>query len=106
MWVCFNDAFVSAVEDRNDPARLCVRARKQEHLERLFPDIEVLQLPTTDYVFRVFVSKADFATLVADRIEHIDYPNFKNSVRDEGLHELYEDFWELHYAYQNDATGL
>jgi hypothetical protein len=37
VWIAMTDSFVSAVQDRNDPSRLVVRARKAEHLERLFP---------------------------------------------------------------------
>jgi hypothetical protein len=100
MWLCFNDAFVSAVQDKDDPDRLCVRARKREHLERLFPGHEILTPPTRDYAYRVFVSKKEFADLLATRIGDIDYTNFKNSVRDGPLHQLYVDFWELHHRYQ------
>lgn len=46
MWICLNDAFVSAVQDRNNPNRLCVRARKREHLERLFRTPGSLPFPT------------------------------------------------------------
>ncbi|WP_445504809.1 hypothetical protein [Microvirga sp. G4-2] len=106
MWICFNDAFVSAVQHRDDPNRLCVRARKREHLQRLLPDAEIIEIPNRDYACRVFVSKKEFAELVTRRINEIDYPNFKNSVRDDGLHDLYADFWELHYRYQQRKGDL
>jgi len=101
MWICFNDAFVSAVQDYNDPNRLCIRSRKREHLQRLFPHAEIIEVPNSDYACRIFVSKTEFAEVVTRRVEKIDYPNFKNSVRDRGLHDLYASFWHLHYRYQS-----
>jgi hypothetical protein len=100
MWICCNDSFVSAVQDYHDPNRLCVRARKREHLQRLFPNAEIIKVPNTDYACRVFVSKKEFADLVTQRIEEIDYPNFKDSVQEPGLHDLYASFWQLHYRFQ------
>lgn len=100
MWICFNDAFISAVADPKTPGVLKVRARKREHLEKLFPGNKILASSRTDYAFRVFVTKQEFAKLVNDRIMAIDYDNFKDSVIDEKLHDLYADFWQLHYFYQ------
>jgi hypothetical protein len=34
----------------------------------------------------------------------IDYTNFKNSVQDDQLHDLYSDFWTLHYRYQHTTA--
>lgn len=106
MWVCFNDAFVSAVQDRNNPDRLCVRARKREHLERLFPKMDIIVVPNRDYACRVFVTMAQFADLMTRRVQDIGYPNFKDSVREDGLHDLYADFWELHWSYQEEDNRL
>ena len=100
MWIAMTDTFVSAVQDRNDPSRLVVRARKAEHLERLFPDREVTITPEADYVARVLVPRDEFVKVMARRIEEIGYDNFKASVDDERLHDLYADFWSLHRRYQ------
>ena len=98
MWICFNDGFVSAVEDWNDKSMLRVRARKREHLE--FLNVEIQQDQGTDYKFRCFISKESFADIVKQRILNINYGNFKSSVKDYSLHNLYAEFWELHYDYQ------
>jgi hypothetical protein len=98
MWICFNDGFVSAVEDWNDKSMLRVRGRKREHLE--FLNKPIAENEGTDYKFRCMVPKAEFAELVKQRILNINYGNFKNSVGDPKLHDLYADFWELHYIYQ------
>lgn len=105
MWIAMNDAFVSAVEDRNDPTRLVVRARNPEHLRRLFPSHDVVTTPSADYIARVFVSRDEFARLVADRIGKISYDNFKMSVDDQNLHGLYERMWSLHRSYQQKLAA-
>jgi hypothetical protein len=75
-------------------------------LKRLFPDAQIIEIPNRDYACRVFVTKQEFAELLNRRVGGIDYPNFKNSVRDHGLHNLYADFWELHWSYQQRAGQL
>jgi hypothetical protein len=102
MWFCFNDGFLSVVADKHDPARLLVRARRKKDLLNVFgPHIEIVKNAGTDYRWRTFVDRKMFAALVASRIESIDYPNFKNSVPDRDLHDLYMDFWNLHHRYQS-----
>lgn len=101
MWICLNDAFLSAVQDFHRPDVLMIRSRKREHLRRVFPDAEILTIPTRDYAFRVFVTKAEFIDVMTRQVDGIDYPNFKASVRDKGLHDLYLDFWSLHREYQD-----
>jgi hypothetical protein len=100
MWICFNDAFISAVESETDPTVLKVRARKRKHLKTLFPKKEIYSSEDTDYRFRVFVSRKAFARVLLDRVWDIDYTNFKDSVEDKQLHDLYASFWTLHWKYQ------
>ena len=103
MWVCFSDAFVSAVQDRKDRNRLIVRRRKEGHLHTLFPSREILLTPEADYAARVFPTRAEFASVVNERIAQFRYENFKASVTDSDLHNLYADFWLLHRQYQEMA---
>lgn len=104
MWICFNDAFVSAVEDKNDRNMLKVRARNVEHLEALFPGKEIIVTYDSDYIARVVVSKKEFAKLVAKSVEGINYGNFKDSVLDEDLHNVYAKFWGIHWNYQRKLS--
>ena len=100
MWLCFNDGFLSVVVDKKDPARLMVRSRRRADLVAVVgADAEIIETPNNDYRWRSFVSREQFAKIVADRVSRIDYSNFKNSVSDHDLHELYMDVWSLHYRY-------
>jgi hypothetical protein len=103
MWICLRDGFISIVQDRTSATRVCVRARRREHLERLFPEQPVFMSEYTDYRWRVFVTKKTLAALLADRIDALNYTNFKESVADAELHDLYLDFWTHHRAYQDRA---
>jgi hypothetical protein len=53
-------------------------------------------------VARVFVPRDEFMRVIAKWIEEISYGNFKDSVDDERLHDLYADFWNLHRRYQEE----
>lgn len=103
MWLCTRRGFVSAVQDFNRPEMLVVRARKREHLERLLPDEEVVDLPSRDYAHRIFVKRDAFKALLQREIDALSYHNFKDAVEDDGLHDLYLDFWQLHLRYQHLA---
>jgi hypothetical protein len=105
MWICMDSSFVSAVQDRDDPEGLVIRARSKKHLTRLFPGKAIAITPEADYVARVFVTKVEFAAVVSQRIEAISYDNFKNSVRNHRLHQLYTEFWGLHWRYQKDEEA-
>src|SRR5689334_20118875 len=101
MGSCFNNIIVSAVADRHNPKRLLVRARRREHLENLFgKDAAILVDAGTDYKYRMFVDRSALADLTNKTLMSISYDNFKNSVEDDALHDLYSDFWELHYDIQ------
>lgn len=105
MWICFNDGFVSAVQDRERPRSLVVRARNRRHLAQICPGYEVVMSPAADYACRAFISKTEFAEILADRVAEIDYSNFKASVRDRRLHDLYANFWYLHAEYQREVPS-
>ncbi len=106
MWLCFNDGFLSVVADRNDPNRLLVRARRRRDLLDVCGNgVEVLKDVGSDYRWRTFVDRRAFSELVANRIDNIGYTNFKNSVKDTDLHEIYVQFWHLHYRYQDQDKG-
>ena len=106
MWIAWNDAFLSIVVDKNNSDRLWVRARRRIDLENVVGrSAEILETPERDYRFRASLSRPQLKELVCDRIDRLDYGNFKDSVRNEDLHDLYAKMWELHWAYgQSDPA--
>jgi hypothetical protein len=102
MWICFNNAFVSVVQDRDKPGYLLVRARRKAHLTKLFPKAKITETPKRDYRWRVSVPPLYMADLVAKHIIGIDYGNFKDSVKEDALHDMYSLWWGDHHRYQTD----
>jgi len=100
MWIFLNDAFLSIVADRKNPARLLVRARKLGDIERVFPTAIVNVTPTADYLYRAFLPRADVAHAIVERLSKIDYPNFKDSVINPERHDDYFDVWLTMYRKQ------
>lgn len=94
MWVCLNDAFFSIVRTGDLPeGHLLVRARRKGDIERYFPDAKVTRTPGRDYLFRAVIQEVQVAVVMAETVEAIDYDNFKDSVRDDNLHEAYFRVW-------------
>ena len=100
MWICLNDAFLSIVADQVHPGYLLVRARRQGEIEKVFPDAIVLGNVGSDYRYRAFIPRSQVALLLVERLEAIDYGNFKNSVRDADLHDAYYQIWRTMVRYQ------
>ena len=100
MWICFNDGFVSVVKDKLNIDELVVRSRRKEILEQLFPGNKITTLTVSDYKYRTYCSKENWSKIMIDRIEDIEYTNFKDSTTDKDLHTLYADMWMTHYQYQ------
>lgn len=101
MWIMRNDGFVSVVKDWNTADGLVARARRKEDLISLFPDKEVVELDFSDYKYRAFVSKKEYADAIHKRIMEIEYHNFKDSVPDEDLHNFYLGVWKLGTFYED-----
>lgn len=98
MWIITNRGLLSVVADKHDPTgdRLLVRARQREFLADLVePLTEVFEDQEADYPYRCFMSRADFMDLLAVEVAGVDYPNFKNSVRDDVYHALLSKVWSI-----------
>lgn len=100
MWICFNDGFVSIVNDFSNENMLLVRSRRRDILEKLFPKENIVEGAGTDYKYRMFVEKEKVVEVIKQRLLNITYGNFKNSVVDNDLHDLYGTFWYNHFMYQ------
>ena len=100
MWICLNDAFFSIVQSDKEPEKLSVRARRKGDLERYWPSATVVELPNRDYAYRAFIPREQVASVISGALAQIDYPNFKNSVRDPALHQAYARVWGTLYDLQ------
>lgn len=100
MWVFFNDAFLSIVEYNDDPDFLLVRARSEGDIERVFPEAEVSKTPDADYLYRTVLRRAEVAAAIAQRALDINYPNFKNSIKNPPYRTACADIWSVMYGYQ------
>ena len=104
MWVCLNNSFLSIVENKKDKNQLLVRARRKGDIEKTFPDTNIIEDGGTDYKYRALVPRDLVADAMHDSIMNINYGNFKNSVKDDNLHNAYADFWATMYALQMDGN--
>jgi hypothetical protein len=99
MWIVTNKGLVSVVRDRNDPNTLLVRARQDGLLEEMIKEAglnaRVWQDEYADYPNRAKMSTIDFTDLLYAQVRRIDYPNFKNSVKNSKLHALYSRVWSV-----------
>ncbi|MGB0873678.1 MAG: hypothetical protein ACPGSE_00345 [Synechococcus sp.] len=107
MWIFLPDGFLSVVADNDDPnsSRLLVRARKREHLTRVFPGCKVLTMMGSDYGFRAWIDRQHVATTMARRLEDLAYGNFKNEVEDDHYHDACLGVWQEMRDFQDRSPN-
>ena len=93
MWLMFSNCFLSIVRKDCGEAELLVRARRRGDIERMFPSAKVTEDTKTDYLYRAVIHKAEVMEKIDTMIDGIDYPNFRDSVKDRELHDAYLDVW-------------
>jgi hypothetical protein len=105
MWIFMNDGFFSIVEDKKNPHRFSIRARKKGDLERVFlvKPAAVLETTESDYRFRIFLPKDIVAKRMAEEIESINYTNFKDSIpkEDKDRYSIYAKVWHVMFDWQD-----
>ena len=103
MWLFTNIGFFSAVLEGSDEPRIVVRVRVREDLSRLIGlylksrSVEIVELENRDYPYRIFLSQAEWARIVSELAEDIDYGNFKDSVAKQDGHtraHIYGRVWQ------------
>ena len=100
MWICLNTGFLSVIADK-DPAKLIVLARRKRDLLSTFGEnFTIVETTDRHYRWRVFIDRESFKAVVAGQIDAINYTNFRNSVKDKDLYEMYREFWLIHRQYQ------
>jgi hypothetical protein len=100
MWVLTNQGWLSAVKHRTKENCLILRARNLQALSDHFPISEIKYTPKADYFWRTEISPEQFLQVLQVEVGCIDYPNFKNSVKDVNLSDAYHDTWYLGFEYQ------
>lgn len=96
MWLCLSDAFLSVVHKDCDADELLVRARREGDIETVFPDADVRKTVGNDYLYRAVIKRSVVAEAMTRlAMESIDYPNFKNTVRDNKLHSAFNRIWHV-----------
>jgi len=77
MWTFTKDGFFSAVQNNEDRARMRVRARRREDLERAFPGSKIIDLKESggqfDYRWHLDVARGEWVDYVAEAAMDIDY---------------------------------
>jgi hypothetical protein len=97
-----NDAFLSVVNKGDKPNTLRVRARVRGDIERVFPDADVWNNKDADYAFAADVDRDLVSKTIAERIDNIEYNNFKNSVKEHDRHIVYLKVWSVLHDFQID----
>lgn len=86
MWLFTDFGFFSAVQHRDDPTKVMVRARARADLQSLLDrndfvgDVDIVTTPAADYPYRIVVDKTDWTAAVARAASSVDYDNFKGAV--------------------------
>lgn len=93
MWICGYDFFLSIVSKDCAPDELLVRARRPGDIEKIFPEARITEYDCADYLYRAVLPKIRVIAAIATEIEDIDYGNFKNTVKDNKLHNAYLRIW-------------
>lgn len=95
MWIFLSNSFLSVVADNKDVdgPRLLVRARRQGHIENVFPNAEVQETPNADYAFRAWITRDQLKQAMMSEIDNMEYTNFKNSIDDPHYHDACLEAW-------------
>jgi hypothetical protein len=93
MWIMLSDCFYSIVAKDCGPNELLIRARRKGDIEKCFPDAKVIMNTSGDYLYRAIAPRDEVAAAIGAKIRDIDYPNFKDSVQDQALHDAYVAVW-------------
>ena len=101
MWLYVSNGFLSIVAHRNQSDDLIVRARNPTHITSLFPNAQVVHMPTADYPYRTILRRNFVEETVACYVKNIGYDNFKASIDDFEYHDACIDIWRTMWTYGN-----
>ena len=99
MWLFLSDGFLSIVAHRSRPNHLLVRSRKRDHLTSIFPEADYFYLEYSDYPHRAVIERELVAKIISERLNDIDYDNFKNSIDEQKYANSGNKIWELMFDF-------
>jgi len=107
MWIFTSRGFVSAVQHRDDPDCIIVRARTRAHLEaflgpHLVPANRITEDMEADYRWRATVTRRTFELCLSAEASAIDYPNFKDSITERAYVDAAHEVWSVMWGMQKD----
>lgn len=115
MWIFTNNAFISAVQDRNNRDYVHVRGRFKGDLERFLKDThkdvgrymnKIAHTPDADYAYRVSIPWQIFSAALIASAAHINYPKFKPSIEEPWRHDMALRVWNITYEEQEEQKNL
>jgi len=106
MWIMLSDCFLSFVNKDCGADELLVRARRAGDIEKCFPNAKVTRTTKSDYLYRAVIPRMEIALAIGQRIDDIDYPNFKDSVQDGSLHAAYVSVWHAMAGLQHPPPDI
>jgi hypothetical protein len=107
MWLITESGFYSAVEHREDPDRILIRARDRGDLERLVelvdslsgaPTPRIVEMEDADYLYRIEVFRQEWIDACAAMAGAVNYANFKSMVGERRGHDraaVYGRVWSV-----------
>lgn len=57
MWIFTTKGFLSAVQHRDHPSIILIRARRKSHLQHHFPLAEKIYMDDSDYPWRIQIAR-------------------------------------------------
>lgn len=115
MWVYTKDGFFSAVQDNQDRARMRVRARRRDDLERAFPDSDIIDQAESggqfDYRWHLDVARGEWVDYLCETAMDIDYTSHaKEAMTQDGTdREMYSallEVWRVMYRLQGASEPV
>jgi hypothetical protein len=106
MWIFLKEGFLSVVQVRDDESYLLIRARDRKHLQAIgVPDKEIYVIEGSDYQYRHKIHKTTFGVLMVGKIDGINYPSFKSSVKEPKYRQVLGKIWSVVFEAYREEYG-
>lgn len=113
MWIMTTDGFFSAVQHRDKPNTLLIRARSRVDLEQLADRVrikhsKILSTDNADYPYRILLPRKQWAEYLLSATEDLTYPNFKSAVGKTNPERayIYHDVWSTLFEIESEGQAV